>query len=147
MRAVFVVTSKKGKTAMHYETVWSFETANFLVTLDVAPEEMDPADSFEFEDDITAVRDGRVEWFQARAAVWLVESGAMIGADYLGECAYENIRRDFVESHWRAPADSRNTLAMRAQNRAACDYFPGMIRAAIEDARRAVALVPKLRTA
>lgn len=134
---------------MRYMTAWTFETIKFRVTLDIAPEEMDPADSFEFEDDIAAVRNGDVEWFQARVAVWLKtrDGETMIGADYLGGCAYENIKRDFVESHWRSPAESRNTLAMKAKNCVVCDYFPSMVRTAIGEARSSAAAIRHLRAA
>jgi hypothetical protein len=51
---------------MHYETIWSFNTAQFRVTLAVAPCQDDPADSFCTQEDIDAVHEGRVEWFDAR---------------------------------------------------------------------------------
>ena len=34
-----------------YETVWTFNTAHFTVSLDVAPEEMDPEGNFASGDD------------------------------------------------------------------------------------------------
>jgi hypothetical protein len=128
----------------HWETIWSFRTANFRVTFDVAPEDCDPADSFEFDEDIEAVRNGEVEWFQARVAVHFGES--IVGADYLGACAYKTFA-EFRESHFRSPAEHRNTLANKAAGVNFCDYFPSMIRAAIAIARRNCAYMPKLRAA
>ena len=57
----------------HWETIWEFRTRHFLVTFDVTPEECDPADSFEFAEDIEAVRSGAVDWFTARVAVYLLD--------------------------------------------------------------------------
>jgi hypothetical protein len=133
---------------MHYETIWEFRTRNFVVTFDVAPEETDPSDSFEFEDDIEMVRRGDVEWFQARVAVHLLntegERGNIVGADYLGGCAYKTFR-EFHESHWRSPAECRNTLAQKAKNIIICDYFPSMVHEAVAAARTKIAHLPHLR--
>jgi hypothetical protein len=38
---------------MNHETVWSFETARFVVALEIEPEDMDPADSFEFDEEVS----------------------------------------------------------------------------------------------
>ena len=129
-----------------FETVWTFETAKFSVTFDVAPEDMDPADSFQFEDDIEAVRSGAVAWFCARVAVRLKSTGAILGSDILGACAYESTD-DFRESHFKSPAESRNTLALKAQNIHMCDYFPSMVREAIGEARRVAGQLHSLRAA
>ena len=49
---------------MRGEQVWKFETARFTVALEIEPEDMDyPADLFEFQEDIDAVREGRVTIF------------------------------------------------------------------------------------
>ena len=134
----------------HWETIWEFRTRHFLVTFDVTPEEFDPADSFEFAEDIEAVRSSAVDWFTARVAVHLLDGrgdrGAIVGADYLGACAYAS-PQEFRESHFRSPDDARNTLALKAQNRAICDYFPSMIGEAVKAARQNCAGIPKLRAA
>lgn len=96
----------------HYETIWTFKTKNFAVTLDVAPEDMDPADSFEFDEDIQAIRNGDVDWFVARVAVRF--NGSIIGDDYLGGCAYRSVH-DFRK-------DS--------------GYFNDMVRQAVTEARK-----------
>jgi hypothetical protein len=122
------------------EAVWQFCTPRFRVVMFAEPEDMDPADSFEFDDDIEAVRSGAVEWFSASVVVYGPD-GKVWGRDDLGGCAYERIRRDFVEAHWRSSVDGRNTLAMKARNTVICHYFPDMVRTAIAEAKaRAISL-------
>ena len=101
-----------------FETVWEFNTARFSVILAIAPEDMDPADSFQFEEDIAVVRNGGVEWFQAKVAVYF--DGKEMAADYLGGCAYKSAC-EFVESHreWKGG-----------------DYFTDMVRVACNEARK-----------
>jgi len=107
-----------------WETIWTFETARFCVACDVTPEDMDPADSFDREEDIDAVRSGALDWFQARVRVTL--GGYEIGADYLGGCAYTHCV-DFVKG------ENRN------------GYFRDMVRHALQEARATLAKTPKMR--
>lgn len=132
---------------MHYEEIWRFDTARYTVALEVAPEDMDPADSFEFPEDIEAVRSGAVEWFTARVAVY--RDGAEVAADYLGGCAYRTFE-EFYTSHRDPDPMNRNCTLMRAAHPAGpnvtiCHYFPGMVAEAVrmarEAERRAVAAV------
>lgn len=51
---------------MQYETVWSFNTARFTVSLAIAPEDFDPAEQFEDDEDVEFAREGGWHWFQAR---------------------------------------------------------------------------------
>jgi len=102
----------------HFETVWEFNTARFSVVFAIAPEDMDPADSFQFDEDIAAVRDGLVEWFQAKVAVYF--DGKEIAADYLGGCAYKSAR-EFAELHRKYKGG---------------DYFTDMVRVACNEARK-----------
>ena len=68
-----------------FETVWEFRTKQFRVALEIWPEDMDPADSFEFQEDIDAVRTGAVEWFQATVSVYYVEpNGASVSTRLAG---------------------------------------------------------------
>lgn len=128
------------------ETVWSFETARFAVELHIAPEDMGPADSFEFEEDIAAVRDGTVEWFQASVVIKL--DGREIARDSLGGCAYNSVR-EFFTSHRDPDPMNRNCSVMRAAKGDVCigHYFPGMVSEAIAEARRRIDEIPKLRAA
>lgn len=121
---------------MYEETVWSFKTRNFTVELRISPEDMDPADSFQFDEDIEMVRSGAVEWFCARVVV--SKNGHEIGSDSLGGCAYRTIE-EFYTSHRDPNPMHRNSTVFRAahgQNAAICHYFPSMISEAIADARR-----------
>lgn len=116
-------------------TAWMFRTAQFSVELQVFAEDMDPADSFEFPEDIEAVRNGDVEWFMARVVV--TKNGREIGSDSLGGCAYRTIA-EFYEGHRDSDPMNRNSSIMRAErggNVAICHYFPDMVRVAIADAR------------
>lgn len=116
--------------------MYRFKTRNFEVVAYIEPEEMDPADSFEFEEDIEAVRSGALDWFGVEVAVY--KNGHKIGSDYLGGCAYKDAR-EFFTSH-RDPDDmNRNCEPMRkARGANVCigHYFPGMVAEAIKDARR-----------
>jgi hypothetical protein len=135
---------------MRYETIWEFKTRNFIVTLDVAPEETDPSDSFESQEDIDAVRSGKLEWFTARVGVFLRdakgERGTMAAADYLGGCAYKSVR-EFYTLHRDPDPMNRNCSAMRAANGNVtyCEYFTSMVREAITAARANLKSLPKLR--
>lgn len=123
----------------NYETVWSFETAHFTVKLQVCDETMDPADSFQFDEDIEMVRNGDVLWFGARCVVEF--DGVEVGDDFLGGCAYHDID-EFLSGHRDRDPMNRNCSVMRAQrgqNVVICHYFPGMVSAAIADARKTLA--------
>jgi hypothetical protein len=131
----------------HYEAVWKHETARFRVELQVSPCDMDPADSFDFEDDIAAVRNGDVEWFDASVVVYL--DGREVGRDSLGGCAYRDAY-DFYAAHRDPDPMNRNCSIMRAargENVAICHYFPDMVRQAIAEARTTLAAAPRLRAA
>ncbi len=121
--------------------VWSFETKRFLVTLEAEPETMDPADSFQFPEDIRMVRDGSVAWFCAVVRVYHRanprHNWQAIGSDYLGGCAYKDVR-EFYTSHRDADPMNRNSSIMRAargSNCCICHYFPSMVSEAIGAAR------------
>ena len=110
------------------ETVWTFDTPNFRVALEIEPEDMDPADSFEFPEDIEAVRSGTVEWFVASVVVYAgddPDSLTEIGRDSLGGCAYRTVR-EFYTEHRSGRSGS---------------YFTDMIGRAIAQARRHAAHV------
>ena len=112
-----------------YETVWSFKTARFIVALEIEPEDMDPTDSFEFQEDIDAVRNGEVEWFCACVSVYLDDK--RIAWDYLGGCAYKSVR-EFYESHRKYKQG---------------DYFTDMVHEACAMARKELRDVPRMRAA
>lgn len=128
-------------------TVWKFETARFCVTLSFEPEEMDPADSFEFQEDIDAIRNGDVLWFCAVLRVFC--GGNEVARDVLGGCAYRSID-EFIAAHRDPDPMNRNSSIMRASRgdrTVISHYFPDMVRQAVADARRTVCNMPQLRCA
>jgi hypothetical protein len=133
------------------ETMWQFETARFRVVLEIEPEDMDPADSFAFEEDVDAVRNGQVEWFRAIVAVYVDDT--RIAWDALGGCAYKTVR-EFYTSHRDPDPMNRNCMAMRLANGGSveakysiCHYFPDMVREACRAAREALCDMPDVRCA
>lgn len=108
----------------HWETLWHFSTARFVVSLQVTPCCDDPADSFVNEEDIASIRDGTCDWFDARVIVLL--DGREVGADYLSGCAYASAR-EFIDHGKEA------------------GYFHDMVRVATAEARKALTATPRLR--
>jgi hypothetical protein len=117
------------------QVVWEFCTAHFRVCLEIEPEDTDPADSFQFEEDIEAVRNGTVEWFCASVVVYF--DGREIARDSLGCCAYESVR-DFYTAHRTSSAEYRNTIETNRRHQI-CHYFPSMVTEAVSEARKAFA--------
>lgn len=122
--------------------VWSFETARFLITFEAEPCEDDPADSFEFAEDIEAVRSGAVEWFNAHVIVYhkcdSCDDWHEIARDVLCCCAYRTIE-EFHTSHRDPDPMNRNCSIVRTargDNVAICHYFPDMVSQSIAEARR-----------
>jgi hypothetical protein len=113
------------------DRIHSFNTANLTVSTYVEPEQMDPADSFEFDEDIEAVRNGDVEWFCVKVEVRHSDTGALLGLSTLGGCAYKSID-DFVNEHRDADPANRNC---GFNTYSVCHYFPDMIREACGEAR------------
>jgi hypothetical protein len=110
-----------------YDTIYTFKTARFTVTLAVAPEEINPRDCFDMNEDDYRELCEKIDscnyvWFVARVKIEC--DGREVGVDYLGGCCYDNVdqfRRD--------------------------GYFHDMVRNVCRQARRAIANPPKLRAA
>ena len=122
----------------HWETVWEFSTARYRVALEIAPEDSDPADSFDDAEAIAEIRNDLCAWFVARVAVYHRESGLRLGEDYLGGCAYRDVR-EFYESHRDPDPLNRNCSIMRAtcgHNVCIGHYFPDMVVNAVSEARK-----------
>jgi hypothetical protein len=119
-----------------YENVWNFNTAKFTVSLDVAPEEMDPVGncSATGDDELDAecvefCREGGWHWFVARVQVkvrddanprnWTVVREDVLGEDYLGACSYHSLADFKADGYFRdmvgvAIAEARQHLARLA---------------------------------
>lgn len=116
--------------------IYRFETERFAISAIATPCDDDPAECFQFDEDIEMVRNGECEWFDVIVTVEL--DGQPIGDDCLCACAYKTID-EFVEGHRDADPLNRNSSIMRAakgDNVAICHYFPDMIHQAIRDARQ-----------
>jgi hypothetical protein len=132
--------------AAHMNTLWIFHTENFTIRLTAYPEDTDPTDEFDSIDVVDDIREGRVEWFEARVTVeW---DGAIVGSDSLGCCCYGSYREFYAGHRDRNPMH-RNYTIFRAVNPNAsiCHYFPDMVREAVIEARRMLGNVPRLRAA
>lgn len=127
---------KRGNDMRNADVAWEFCTANFRVRLEIEPEDMDPADSFDCEEDVEAVRSGAVEWFCASVRVYF--QGREIARDSLGGCAYNSVR-EFYTSHRTSEPDGRNCSIQTPAGRAYSvgHYFPSMVAEATAEARKA----------
>lgn len=106
------------------ETLWTFKTARFTVTLDW-DYEPDPDYSFD-ETGETARKCRRGEWTNALFRVRvLLDDCDEIGTSYLGNSIYENVA-DFRKEHVGAAGRWGS-------------YFPDMVREAIAEARKEIA--------
>lgn len=118
--------------------MFRFKTANFVVRATIT--EDDDADiSF---DETAETRDKLAsgEWVVFVTHVTVAFRGAVIGEDYLGGSIYAHPREFFTE-HYGLAAKSR------ADGCNYGSYFPGMVREAISEARKALADMPRVRAA
>lgn len=128
--------------------MFRFETANFVVRATISVDQ-DVDVSF---DETSETRDklDSGEW-QAFGTIVTVstKAGIELGSDSLWGSIYAN-PREFFSDYRGADPMNRNCSAMRAArgaNSVICHYFPDMIREAIGAARKALADMPKVRTA
>lgn len=121
------------------ETVWTFKTARFAVTL-----ALDYQHGYEYDGDDengeTQAKLDSGEYVAFDSCVTVKLDGDVIGRDWLGSSVYA---ADEVSEFWTAhrlerdPA-YRNTLANKARKVCICHYFPDMVRQAIAEARKAL---------
>jgi hypothetical protein len=112
---------------MHYETLWTFKTANFVVTWSVAPDD-DLDLSFDETGEVKEkLESGEWTAFVSRMRVMHRETGAVLGEEFLGGSIYADPRefRDHIGLH-----SSRNNYG---------SYFRDMVHAACKEARTAMA--------
>lgn len=136
------------------ETVWSFETKRFRVTLEL--EYYEPG-AYQYDGDDP---DGEIQAklnrnelmaFDSRVVVYL--DGQAIGEDSLGGSVYlANHIEPFWTGHRSADPMNRNCSIMRANHPSGpavsiCHYFPDMVSMAIAEARSTLCGAPKMRCA
>ncbi len=101
-------------------TVWKFRTANFVISLDVAPE-LDAPDWVkgpELQNWLARIQNDEVAWFRCVVRV-RYNKGQLVGSDYLGQCCYDTVE-EFYTLHRRCRSGS---------------YFTDMVAHAIYQAR------------
>ena len=113
----------------HWENLWRFETARVAVTLDCA-DESDPDTSWADADTLEKLADGIYVNVCFRVRVLL--DGNELGANYIGNSVYENVR-DFAREHYGCRSKGH--------------YFPDMVRQAISEARKRLCETPRMRCA
>lgn len=120
------------------EIIWQFDTANFRVICHAEADDMRPEDAFEQPEDVAfALEENPAHWFCAFVSVWFGDDEnnlICLAHDVLGGCSYRSFE-EFVSSHRSPDPENRNTLAMKANKRVICHYFPDMVRQAIAAAR------------
>ncbi len=108
---------------MAYETLWSFETKNLRIDWGVSPD--DDVDLSFDETGETAEKIASGEWraFNSRVRVTHRQTGAVLGADYLGGSIYAN------------PRDFRDHIGLRTRTSNCGSYFLDMVHSACREAR------------
>jgi len=121
---------------LHWENIWKFNTANFTVRFDAAPD--DDLDLSWDTDGLTgaALHNGELVAFVARVTVNDRHTGKTLGWDTLHGCIYDSAEQ-FATSHRDPDPMNRNCSIMRAAKGTIviCHYFPGMVAEAIKEAR------------
>ena len=123
--------------AMHqFETIWSFKTENFRVTLSAMPEENPDLSWDDTGEAREKIEDGT--WQCVCFRVRVLHRGEELGSSYLGESIYADLS-DFRTEHIglaiKSRADGRNYGA----------YFPGMVKEAIAEARNALRAMQSIK--
>ena len=118
-------------------TMWRFKTAQFTVRARIV-DDYSVDTSFD-ETGETVERLERGDWSAFGTIVEVIKNDRVIGESSLWGNIYADPREFFV-SHWDSEADYRNTLDMESKNSAVCHYFPELVREAIADARKTLAL-------
>ena len=127
--------------------MYCFETANFVVRAVIIPD--DDFDAADFDDNgVTAehLASGAWQVFGTRVIVG-IKNGPKLGESSLWGSVYAD-PREFFTAHRAADPMNRNCSLMRAakgERISICHYFPDLVREAINEARNAIAAMPKLR--
>ena len=111
-----------------WETLWSFNTAHFRVTWDIAPD--DDCDTSFDETGETAEKIASGEWFCFVSRVLVTLDGREVGCDYLGGSIYAE------------PREFRDHIGARGKYGS---YFTDMVGEAISEARKNVAAMQSIK--
>ena len=124
------------------ETIWYFETVNFRIEFNAAPE-----DDLDLSwDDTGEVREklesGFFCAFVAEIRVTHKPTGAELATDYLGQCIYEN-PSEFMDH--RAVGKQNREYAAQGEIRRCGSYFRDMISQAVKEARAHAATLQQIK--
>lgn len=117
--------------------VWRFKTKRFTIFLELERERKYKYEGDDPDGETQArIDNGEFVAFSATVQIYLDDSDNEIASNSLYGCIYDAGRvYEFVTDHWNSPPEYRNTLAMKAQNKVICHYFPDMVREAVAEAR------------
>lgn len=127
--------------------MFRFETANFVIRATIQPDE--DIDMSWDEDGETREKLNSGEYQAFATIVTVAHNGLVLGESSLWGSIYTK-PEDFFTGHRNANPMNRNCSAMRAVhggNVTICHYFPDMVSEAVGQARKAIATMPKVRTA
>lgn len=115
----------------HWENLWLFNTARFSIHWDIAPcYDLDL--SWDETGEVSAnIESGFWQAFDCRVRVLL--DGVEVATDHLGQCIYEN------------PSDFRDHFGMKCNGHGS--YFSDMVKNAVNEARKLIGNMPKVRFA
>ena len=115
------------------DTVWTFKTKQFRVTLDLSPS-CEPYDGDDEDGEIQRkLNDGVYVMFDSLVRVTDRQTGVELGFDSLGASVYETPSEFWTEHR------GLGTYACRKEGEPICgSYFPGMVREACRAARKAI---------
>jgi hypothetical protein len=118
--------TRKDEIMTQWEQVWKFRTKRFMVTLECVPE--DQPDLSWMDDETLAKLAG--EYVNVVFCVRILWEGNEVACNYLGNSVYANLRdfRDHIGSKGKWGS-----------------YFTDMVRQSIDEARKALSNVPRMR--
>ena len=126
---------------MVLENIWTFETANFCVSVDAMPEYA-PDLSWMDADELALVDRGSLLVFTVRAQVTDKRTGIELATDYLGNCVYENFAdfRDHIGIQEYRREQYKKYLAVTCEPVSydkflIGSYFSDMVRNVCDEAR------------
>ena len=125
-----------------HETVWTFMTPNFEVTLTLYPQHDYQYDGDDEDGETQRQLDeGELIAFDSKVEVRTRGTHSVhLATEWLCGSVYKSDDYEaFYTDHRTSSAEYRNTLAQKAQRRVICHYFPDMVRIAISEARRRLA--------